>query len=49
MVVEYGGRRDRDRTSMAKDVGTSEIHRPLLGTLGPGPMYRLNPTLIGPA
>ena len=29
-------------------VGPSEIHRPLLGSLGPGPMYRLNPPLIGP-
>jgi len=27
--------------------GPSEIHRPLLGSPGPGPMYRLNPPLIG--
>ena len=26
----------------------SEIHRPLLGSPGPGPMYRLNPPLICP-
>ena len=26
----------------------SEIHRPLLGSPGPGPMYRLNPPLTGP-
>jgi hypothetical protein len=28
--------------------GTSEIHKPLLGSLGHGPMYRLNPPLICP-
>jgi hypothetical protein len=28
--------------------GLSEIHGPLLGYLGTGPMYRLNPLLIGP-
>jgi hypothetical protein len=28
--------------------GPSEIHGLLLGSPGPGPMYRLNPTLIGP-
>jgi hypothetical protein len=26
----------------------AEIHGPLLGSPGPGPMYRLNPPLIGP-
>ena len=29
--------------SMAK-----AIHGPLLGSPGPGPMYRMNPPLIGP-
>jgi hypothetical protein len=28
--------------------GHSEIQKPLLGSLGPGPMYWLNPLLIGP-
>jgi len=28
--------------------GPSEIHRVLLGSPGLGPMYRLNPPLIGP-
>jgi len=28
--------------------GPSEIHRPLIGSPDPGPMYRLNPPLIGP-
>jgi hypothetical protein len=28
--------------------GPSEIHGPLHGSHGPGPMYRLNPPLIGP-
>ena len=32
---------------MAKAKGPSEIHGALLGSLGPGPMYRLNPPLIG--
>ena len=33
---------------MAKTMGSfsSEIHKPLLGSPGPGPMYRLNPPLI---
>jgi hypothetical protein len=30
-------------------MGLSEIHMILLGSLGPGPMYRLNPPLIGSA
>ena len=29
--------------------GPSEIHRPLFCSPGPRPMYRLNPSLIGPA
>jgi hypothetical protein len=28
--------------------GSSEIHKPLLCSTGPGLMYRLNPSLIGP-
>ena len=28
--------------------GHSGIHRPLLSSAGPGPMYRLNPPLISP-
>jgi len=28
--------------------GPSEIHGPFLGSPGPGPIYRLNPPLIGP-
>jgi hypothetical protein len=28
--------------------GPSEIHRPLIGSPGSGPMYRLNTPLIGP-
>jgi hypothetical protein len=33
---------------MAKTMGpfSSEIHKPLLGSPGPGPMYRLNPPLV---
>ena len=30
-------------------MGPSEIHRPLIGSPGPGPMYRLIPPLIGRA
>lgn len=33
----------------AKPWGSSEIHRPLLGSPGPEEMKRLNPNLIGPA
>ena len=36
------------KVSVAKAMGPSEIQSPLLGTLGQGPMYRLNPSLIGP-
>jgi len=32
---------------MAKAMGLSEIHIPLPGSPGPGPTYRLKPTLIG--
>ena len=35
--------------SMVNAMRPSVIHWPLLGSLGPRPMYRLNPPLIGPA
>jgi len=34
---------------MAKAMGLFRDSHALLGSLGPGPMYRLNPPLIGPA
>jgi len=42
-------KKNQYKTSMAKAIwGPSEIHRPLIGSPDPGPMYRLNPPLIGP-
>jgi len=35
--------KNQNKTSVAKDMGPSEIHRLLIGSPGPGPMYRLNP------
>ena len=40
--------KNQDKMFMAKDMGTSEIHGPLLGCPGPRLMYRLNSHLIGP-
>ena len=37
-----------NKTSMAKAMAASEIHRPCLGIPGPRSMYRLKPPLIGP-
>ena len=41
-------KKNQNKTSMANDMGPSEIHRPLLGSPVPRPMYRLSPPLIGP-
>jgi hypothetical protein len=40
--------KNKNKTSMAKASGPSEIHGPLLGSPDTGPMYRLNPPLICP-
>jgi hypothetical protein len=35
--------KNQNKTSMAKAMGASEIHRPRLALPGPGSMYRLKP------
>ena len=40
--------KNKNKTSMAKASGPSEIHGPLLGSSGTEPMHRLNPPLICP-
>ena len=39
--------KNQNKTSVAKDMGPSEIHRLLISYPGPESMYRLNPPLIG--
>ena len=36
----------QNKTSMAKAMGSSEIHMPLLSSPGPGTMYRLKPLSV---
>ena len=38
--------KNQNKPSVAKDMAPSEIHGLLIGSPGPGPMYRLNPPLI---